>query len=52
MKSLSPEQFQRRRTMVYRKMYQSGSHYVVDSIGDILPCLEDIQARLARGEQP
>lgn len=51
-KSLSPEQFQRRRTMVYRKMYQSGSHYVVDSIGDILPCLEDIQARLARGEQP
>ena len=51
-KAMPAETFQRRRQSVYRKMYQSGSHYVVDSIGDILPCLDHIQARLARGEQP
>src|SRR5215468_5046065 len=34
------------------RMYQAGAHYVVDSIADILPCLDDIEARLARGEQP
>jgi phosphonoacetaldehyde hydrolase len=51
-RELPAETFQRRRNAVYRKMYQCGSHYVVDSIGDILPCLDDIQARLARGEQP
>ena len=34
------------------RMYQAGAHYVVDSIADILPCLDDIEARLTRGEQP
>lgn len=52
LKDLPAEVFEHRRAAVYRKMYQSGSHYVVDSISDILPCLEDIQSRLARGEQP
>jgi phosphonoacetaldehyde hydrolase len=33
-------------------MYQGGAHYVVDSIADILPCLDDIQERLARGDRP
>jgi phosphonoacetaldehyde hydrolase len=33
-------------------MYQSGAHYVVDAITDIVPCLDDIEARLARGERP
>ncbi|MGH9316988.1 MAG: phosphonoacetaldehyde hydrolase, partial [Thermoanaerobaculia bacterium] len=32
--------------------YQCGAHYVVDSIADILPCLDDIDRRLARGEKP
>src|SRR5215467_2377127 len=34
------------------RLHQSGAHYVVDSIADILPCLDDIEARLARGERP
>jgi len=34
------------------RLCQSGAHYVVDSIADILPCLDDIEARLARGERP
>ena len=29
-----------------------GAHYVVETIADILPCLDDIEARLAAGECP
>jgi len=43
---------QRMREAAYTRMYQSGAHYVVDSIADIKPCLDDIEARLARGERP
>jgi phosphonoacetaldehyde hydrolase len=42
----------RRRAAAYGRMYQTGAHYVVDGITDIMPCLEDIEARLARGERP
>ena len=30
----------------------AGAHYVVDSIADIMPVLDDIEARLRRGEAP
>jgi len=43
---------QRMREGAYTRMYQSGAHYVVDSLADITPCLDDIEARLARGERP
>ena len=43
---------ERRRQGAYTRMYQSGAHYVVDSIADIMPCIDDIEARLARGERP
>jgi phosphonoacetaldehyde hydrolase len=33
-------------------MYQVGAHYVVDSIADVMPVLDDIEARLKRGEKP
>jgi hypothetical protein len=36
----------------YTRMYQSGAHYVVDDITCILPCLDDIESRLSRGERP
>jgi phosphonoacetaldehyde hydrolase len=42
----------RMREGAYTRMYQSGAHYVVDTIADILPCLDDIDERLARGERP
>jgi phosphonoacetaldehyde hydrolase len=29
-----------------------GAHYVVDSVAELLPVLDQIQARLARGERP
>jgi phosphonoacetaldehyde hydrolase len=43
---------ERLRQGAYTRMHQSGAHYVVDTIADILPCLDDIEARLARGEKP
>jgi len=33
-------------------MQQCGAHYVVDTIAELLPCVDDIQERIARGETP
>ncbi len=30
----------------------AGAHYVIDSVADLMPVLDDIDARLARGERP
>ena len=43
---------QKHRARVYPAMYQRGAHYVIDSIADLAPCLDDIEARLRRGEKP
>ena len=51
-KRLPAGEQERRRAGAYAHMYQTGAHYVVDSIADIMPCLDDIEARLARGERP
>ena len=49
---LDKSEQERKRQAANMRMYQAGAHYVVDSITDILPCLDDIEARLARGEKP
>jgi phosphonoacetaldehyde hydrolase len=41
-----------KRERAYARMQQCGAHYTVDSIADILPCIDDIQARIRRGEAP
>jgi len=50
--ALSTEEQELRRTAAYQRMTASGAHYVIDSIADMIPCLEDIAARLAVGEKP
>ena len=50
--AFSEEVKQRHRDRIYPTMYQRGAHYVVDSIADLMPCLDDIEARLKRGEKP
>jgi phosphonoacetaldehyde hydrolase len=50
--ALSAEEQQSRRERAYRRMLQSGAHYVVDTIADLMPCIDDIEARLRRGERP
>ncbi len=39
-----------KRERAYLRMQQCGAHYTVDTIADIMPCIDDIQARIGRGE--
>jgi len=50
--ALSEEEQEIRRQAAYKRFYQAGAHYVVDSIADVVPCLEEIQLRLQAGETP
>jgi phosphonoacetaldehyde hydrolase len=50
--ALDPELLNARLAKAYQRMHQTGAHYVVDGIGDVLPLLDDINARLARRERP
>jgi phosphonoacetaldehyde hydrolase len=43
---------QARRDRACQRMQMCGAHYVVDTIADILPCVDEIEGRLARGERP
>jgi phosphonoacetaldehyde hydrolase len=49
---LSPEEFERRHAATREKLQVAGAHYVIDSILDLEAVIEDINARLARGERP
>ncbi|OOV86623.1 phosphonoacetaldehyde hydrolase [Oceanospirillum linum] len=50
--ALPEEEQQIRRRSAYQRFYQAGAHYVVDSIADAVPCLMEIQERLAAGDAP
>jgi len=43
---------QAHRDRIYPTMYQRGAHYVIDSIADMIPVLDDIELRLKQGEKP
>jgi phosphonoacetaldehyde hydrolase len=49
---LPQEEYRRRMDRAYERMAQAGAHYVVDGITDVIPCLDDIDRRLASGERP
>lgn len=50
--ALAPDERERRRQRAYARMHQCGAHYVVDSIADLMPCLDAIEERLTRGDRP
>ncbi len=50
--ALAEEDRTRRRARAEARMRQCGAHYVVDSIADLMPCIDDIQARIHHGEHP
>jgi len=50
--ALPPAEQQARRERAHARLRMGGAHWVVDTIADLLPCLDDIEARLARGEKP
>jgi phosphonoacetaldehyde hydrolase len=47
-----PEILHAKLARAYHRMSQAGAHYVVDGISDVMPALDDINRRLARGERP
>nr|WP_315430112.1 phosphonoacetaldehyde hydrolase [uncultured Albidiferax sp.] len=50
--ALDPAQQQLRRATANAKLQVAGAHYVVDSVADLLPVLDDIAAKLAGGLLP
>ena len=50
--ALEPEIRAAKLDRAYQRMHQSGAHYVVDSIAEMPPLIDEINARLARGERP
>jgi phosphonoacetaldehyde hydrolase len=50
--SLAPADFERRRLAAVQRLKAAGSHYVIDSVADLMPVAHAIEARLAAGERP
>jgi len=50
--TLSAAEIKRRLEHTRKLLRESGAHYVLDSITDIEPVIDDINERLARGEMP
>jgi phosphonoacetaldehyde hydrolase len=49
---LPPDEYERKITRARQRLNAAGAHYVVDSIADVPKVLDEIDARLARGERP
>lgn len=50
--ALSEEDYERRLARSYDILANAGAHYVIDTINDLPPVIEDINRRLANGEKP
>jgi phosphonoacetaldehyde hydrolase len=50
--ALDARTYQAKLVRAYKRMAQSGAHYVVEGIWDCDALIDDINARLARGEKP
>lgn len=51
-KALPDSEKEAKRSRAYARMQQCGAHYVVDTIADLMPCIDDIQERIRHGETP
>ncbi len=51
-KALPAGEQEQKRDRAYLRMYQGGSHYVVDTIAEMMPCIDEIRERIAAGEKP
>lgn len=49
---LRPNELNAKLDAAYKRMARAGAHYVVDGIRDVAAVLDEIEARLRRGEQP
>jgi len=51
-KRLSKAEKEEKRVRAHRRMAQAGAHYTVDTIAEMMPCIDDIETRIRRGERP
>jgi phosphonoacetaldehyde hydrolase len=49
---LPAAEIERRHELTREILRKAGAHYVIDSVADLPPVIDDINARLARGERP
>ncbi len=49
---LTPEARFRAVSKAHRKLKDAGAHYVIDSVADLLPVIDDIEIKLSEGETP
>jgi phosphonoacetaldehyde hydrolase len=50
--ALAPEEREAENQIAAARLSQAGAHYVIDGIWDLPDILDDIEFRLADGEQP
>ena len=50
--AMSAEEFQRRLEITREILRKSGAHYVIDELSELIGVVDDVNARLARGERP
>ena len=50
--ALEPKVLQAKFDRAYQRFRQAGAHFVVDTIAEVPPIIDDINARLAHGERP
>ncbi len=49
---LNDEEYELKIAKSYETLANAGAHYVIDSIAELPPVIEDINRRLAAGERP
>jgi phosphonoacetaldehyde hydrolase len=50
--ALAPADFAERRAAAVKRLEAAGARYVIDSVADLMPIVQKIEDRLARGERP
>lgn len=45
-------EIEKRVSHAYSILADSGAHYVIDSVADLIPVVDDIERRLRAGEKP
>ncbi|HVW01808.1 MAG TPA: phosphonoacetaldehyde hydrolase [Planctomycetaceae bacterium] len=50
--ALSPDEVQRRCAVAGQRLSEAGAHYLLESVADVVPVLEQIEGWLSRGEIP
>jgi phosphonoacetaldehyde hydrolase len=52
LRSLPPGECERRIRAGRERMLQGGAHFVIDGVAELMPVIDEIGAKLRRGERP